>query len=139
MRALIAGALLVFGAAVQADELILHTGSYHETREGESSLNNTNPGIGYSLDSGWVGGLYLNSYKKPSFYAARDFSITEHTGAFVGAATGYKVVSGQPLGIIGGFRWTIPLDDKWSMKLLVAPKIGGGTQTVFHLTLTYKL
>lgn len=118
-----------------ADDLILHTGSYHGSH---STLNTTNPGLGYATDGGWVVGVYYNSYEKISLYGAKDFAVNRYAGAFVGVATGYEQISGQPLGFVGGLRLSIPLGDKWKANVLYAPSIGG-SEAVWHLTLSYKL
>lgn len=134
---LAAGLAIAACPAVRADELILHTVSYHSTKPGDDP-NNYNPGIGYSLDNGWAAGIYYNSYRRPSAYVAKDFNVAGPLGVFAGGATGYDSVSGRPITLIGGLRLTMPVSDTANVNLLVAPGIGK-LQTVAHLTLTIKL
>lgn len=128
---------LCWPALAVADELVLHTFSYHNHAE-HSNPNNVNLGIGYSRDDGWAAGIYYNTYRNPSAYIAKDFSVKPNLGVFAGVATGYDQVSSYPLTLVGGLRFTFPLTDRTSLKLLVAPGVFG-SQTIAHLTLTYKL
>lgn len=131
-------AFALLSTAAQADELILHTGSYHVRGPGESQPNNFNPGVGYMTEGGWVAGLYYNSFKHPSLYVAKDWKANEYVGAFLGVATGYGSVTGVELGGLAGFRFTLPVTDRTKVNLLVTPKVGD-TQTVVHLTLSVRL
>lgn len=138
MRYLVLLAFLLASTPVVGDELVIHTLSYHKASDTKHDPNNTNLGVGYSREDGWSTGIYYNTYRNPTAYVAKDFWPAQKISAFAGLGTGYDSVSGLPLTLIGGLRFTVPLTDRSSLKLLVAPGIFG-TQTVAHLTLTFKL
>ena len=120
-------ALSLTGVA-EADELLIHTVSHHS--HGNNEYNNYNFGLGYRTDDGWIFGLYRNSYFKPAAYVAKQWTPESlrfgdaQFGFFVGAATGYREVSGHALAPIGGLSAKYPLSDKWSANVLGTPPIG---------------
>lgn len=63
MKALLLSLALLSGAA-QADELIVHVGSWHS----QPGYCNFNPGLGYKADSGLTLGVYRNSECRVSLY-----------------------------------------------------------------------
>lgn len=73
----------------------MHTVSTHL---GGSGLNNINPGVAYDLSDRLRLGALLNSFKKPSVYAAYLIPLGTRVRAGVGAVTGYQYKDGQVLG-----------------------------------------
>lgn len=96
MKALLLSLALLSGAA-QADEIIVHVGSWHS----KPGFCNFNPGIGYQADSGLTLGLYRNSECDASAYLGWTWwtSISENTrfSLTAGAATGYARASVIPM------------------------------------------
>lgn len=152
-----------FSVSAQADELIIHTVSLHSAHNSDSTetsetvspsgrktvrtreipgYNNLNIGFGYRWDSGLMEGLsagmYYNSYRKPAAYIAREWMFSEHYGAFVGAVTGYRSVTGYEVTPMGGFIIRKSLDKKYTMNVLITPPISKDTDGVAHLTVFRK-
>lgn len=153
----VAIALSVAGVA-KADELIIHTVSWHSDDNKDSTkqwttvdqngqtwlhttrteaYNNANFGVGYRWDNGWQVGAYYNSYRKPAVYVAKNWMFTENFGAFLGAATGYDQVAGHPVAPIGGLVYKIKLTDRYGLDILGTPPIGE-MDGVLHLAITRK-
>jgi len=76
-------------------DVTVHTVSTHL---GGSGLNNINPGVAYDLSDRLRLGALLNSFKKPSVYAAYLIPLGTRVRAGVGAVTGYQYKDGQVLG-----------------------------------------
>lgn len=151
-------ALSTATTSATADELIIHTVSYHSaynkpTTTTElvtindqlytqtytySAYNNQNWGIGYRTDSGYEVGAYYNSYRKLSLYIATSWMYNEFIGVYAGLATGYRDVLDFPVAPIGGFILQFPIADKINARLLVQPPLGSKFDGVIHLTFGYK-
>ena len=88
-----------FGLArtVRADagDITVHTASVHV---GASGLNNINPGVAYDLKDRLRLGALLNSFKKPSVYAAYLIPLGTKVRVGVGVITGYEYKDGRVLG-----------------------------------------
>ena len=88
-----------FGLArtVRADagDITVHTVSVHV---GASGLNNINPGVAYDLTDRLRLGALLNSFGKPSAYAAYLIPLGTKVRVGVGAVTGYQYKDGRVLG-----------------------------------------
>ena len=153
---LLAGLVLV-ASAVHADEIVIHTVSWHATPKEDYTVhhvyedgspaydtqvktpyNNVNPGIGYRWDNGWNVGYYHNSYSKPSFYFAREWAYNRYFGAMLGLATGYKDENKTGLLPIGALTARLPITERVTLGIQALPPIGkiGG---VAHLTISYTL
>ena len=96
-----AGLVLLFVTGMSktcsADEgdITVHTASVHV---GASGLNNINPGIAYDLKDRLRLGALLNSFKKPSVYAAYLIPLGTKVRVGVGVITGYEYKDGRVLG-----------------------------------------
>jgi len=66
----------------------LHAVSYHAPEKGQQ---NVNPGL-YVRGDDWQIGMYRNSYRKPTIYAAYSWQLGDGYELFTGGATGYKKV-----------------------------------------------
>jgi hypothetical protein len=94
MAKILAAILLVFASLAHADELIFDTFSLHSSRTYTDTVtttefapsglklgtktttvsnayNNTNPGVGYKFDDGWMIGAYKNSCSVRTYYVAK--------------------------------------------------------------------
>jgi hypothetical protein len=157
MKHILAIAFLFLVGAANADEIIVHVGSYHTSRTHEEytdyvnirgdvlyretvnvPYNNTNPGIGYKTDEGWMVGYYDNSYNKPTFYAGKEWMFTDHFGAMLGLGTGYKQAIGYEISPLGGLVYKIPVTQTVTINTIFLPPIGKITGVV-HLALSFKL
>jgi len=155
MKNLILALSLLLPVASFAGEFLIHTVSLHtkrswtdthttnyidttgaivktEVTEREVPYNNVNPGIGYRTDGGYLVGLYYNSYKQPTFYAAKEFMLNDSFGAFVGVGTGYEIPTGRPVMLIGGLEYKYRFNEDWALNVLALPPTGN-TVGVVHL------
>jgi hypothetical protein len=73
--------------------------SYHFDRS--KDFNEINPGIGYMTKDGWGGGVYKNSYNRPSFYAGKEMRYPVNglldAALTLGAVTGYPAKDVLPM------------------------------------------
>lgn len=79
--------------AANAGTFGVHIGSHHFP---DAGMNNFNPGAYYTTDASITVGGYLNSHRKPSFYAAK----VVHAGwvdVALGGVTGYPAAPIMPL------------------------------------------
>jgi hypothetical protein len=158
MRSLLIFAVLATTTiAANAGEIIFHTVSVHERHSYQETVNyvtpsgmvirtenknipynNTNLGIAYRTDAGWIGGLYYNSYRQATVYGAKEFMFTENFGAIVGGGTGYKILTGRKINALGAFEYKQKIDGKWKINYVVVPPISKSTVGVAHIELLYK-
>lgn len=132
----LAACLLAFlPLASLADELIIHGPSKHDSSK---PYNNSNYGIGYRTDKGFIFGAYENSYGRPTFYVGRQWDFTPRFGAFTALGTGYDNVSGLPVAPLIGLTFKQPLTDRLTLELMGVPKLGS-VDAVVHVSLAYKL
>lgn len=160
--ALLVSCALGLTGVAQADELIIHTVSYHSDANRDKSeqwttvnvhgqtvthtrntkaYNNFNYGLGYRTDSGWLFGVYQNSYYNPAAYIAKQWTPDgwrlgqAQFGFFVGAATGYRQVSGDEVVPIGGLLMRYQLTEQYAVNVLGTPPIGR-MDGVLHLAIS---
>lgn len=73
--------------------------SYHFDKS--KDFNEANPGIGYRSENGLLGGVYRNSYNKPSVYAGKQYETSIggpfNAGITMGGVTGYPAASVLPM------------------------------------------
>lgn len=156
MKTLLLVLSLLFSSASYAGEFLIHTLSLHsksswdetntryvmynnavirtETTITEHRYNNVNPGLGYRTDDGYLFGLYYNSYKKPTMYAAKEFMLNDSFGAFVGLGTGYEIPTGHPIMVIGGLEYKYRFNDEYALNVLALPPTGS-TVGVVHIAI----
>lgn len=175
MKSVGAALLLTLPLVATAGELILHVGSWHADRsfgtgtyapagydwnvytqtgelmvryeEVNRPVNNVNPGIGYVFDSGWVVGIYRNSYYRPSVYGGYAWSWkvgptllagrSAEVGVTVALATGYEERTGNPLQPAAGLTVGIPLSERVTLRFIGAPGVGQ-TSSVAHFFVSYR-
>lgn len=156
MKKLIAAILLSIAPIVHADEIVLHTFSYHTHPSfvtgggywGDGTTNHfyktyqryndNNFGLGYRTDSGFEIGDYYNSYNKNTAYVAQDLLYKDTIGVFAGLATGYKVATGHAIQPIGGALLRLKLTEDTKFNLMYLPPLVGGVG-VFHIAISYKI
>jgi hypothetical protein len=146
----------MFGS-VMADELRFHTVSFHESSTYQQKVdyvtpsgllikteyvnipyNNNNFGVAYQNDSSWLFGYYYNSYKKNTFYIAKEFMITEDLGVVGGLGTGYNMENVNKINATGALIYKVPVDDKYSFNTMFIPPLGDRTGLI-HFTVSYKI
>jgi hypothetical protein len=159
------GVLLAASAPVYAGELIIHGLSIHssphythehtthyqvidpdtgnivsrwdEVTTTERTYNNYNVGLGWRTDDNWAVGAYWNSYRKPTVYFGKGFQIGDSNfSVFVGAATGYGVMSGRKVTPMLAFEYKLPINDQYGVRFAATPAIGN-QRSVLH-TAVYK-
>lgn len=160
MRHILSFLLLSFATAANADELVLHTFSYHYKNKYEETYttnyvdengktlysidnvtfrryNNVNLGIGYKTDNGWIIGTYKNSYSDRSFYVAKEFMFTNNFGIVIGGASGYKYHTGKSLYPCAAFEYKVRLTDVTTANILFTPPVVRDNMSgVVHLTIS---
>ncbi len=101
---IIISALMLFGSSATygaEGDVTIHTVSTHV---GVKGLNNINPGVAYDLTDRLRLGALLNSYKKPSAYAAYMIPILPRLRVGIGAISGYQLngmrISGKTASVI---------------------------------------
>lgn len=145
LRVLIAVFFLGMSFQSNADQLIIHSVSWHSsgnkdevqtkqsvngnglrvsTEETVHGYNNNNFGIGYRWDSGLTVGMYYNSYRRPTVYLIEEWMPLRRFGAVLGIATGYDNVSGNPLTVIGGLIIRTPITNRLEVNVLIVPPVG---------------
>jgi hypothetical protein len=156
MKAIALAALFVAGVA-HADEVVIHTLSWHSKPMKDYTVryiypdgsfayekrvtepyNNVNPGLGYRWDNGWNVGYYHNSYSRSSLYFVKDWQWTRRFGFMLGAATGYKDENRTGIMPLAGFTFRQPLTERTILGIQYAPAIGNHTAVV-HATISYSL
>ena len=138
-------ALALLTPLAQADELIIHIGSYHAPStypyQGKQvSYNNFNPGIGYRFNCEIVAGIFYNSYKNPAAYLGYaplwQTPISQlKLGGMLGISTGYEIPTDRPVTPIGAFMGRWEMSSTYSTQLLVVPKIWDDGATAVHLAI----
>lgn len=112
----------------------LHLGSYHNPAQ---EYNNFNPGVYMRDPEGMQLGVFRNSYKKTSVYAAQMFEY-KYVDVLVGVATGYPGKTGlmPMLGLSKAFE----IDKGSALRLTLLPcRSEGKTGMVAHMTLEFAL
>lgn len=102
-------ALLTFApfqrAAAGTWNLDANLASIHTERWARDSLNQRNPGIGIEFranrDWAFTGGIYSNSYRKPTVYA-----LVEYTPLHIGQISNWHVDAGVAAGLASGYSRT---------------------------------
>ena len=130
---LLALALVIWPA--QADEIVIHLGSYHS----KPGFNNTNPGLGYRTEDGWGAGLYQNSYNKSTAYISKELMYNKNLGLVLGLGTGYKIQFGHSISPIGGVMFKRELTSTSKLNILALPPIGRGTAAFVHAAISVKI
>jgi hypothetical protein len=149
--------LALTSTVASAGEFLLHTASIHtedtystkqvtnyidskgtvvdtKTLTTKTEYNNSNLGVGYRTDSGYVFGVYHNSYRQLTAYAAKEFMFTQNVGAFAGFGTGYKIPTGKPVTVLGGLLFKHQLNKDYALNVLALPPTGN-TAGVLHLVI----
>jgi hypothetical protein len=140
--------------AAQADELVIHTGSYHAdssythevnywdqygnylyTTRNQVTYNNFNPGVGYKFNNGVSVGGYFNSYRKPTMYVAKEWMMVDYFGVIAGLATGYDRPTGHTVTPMAGFIFKQKITERDTANLEFAPSTGRTTGTI-HLAIS---
>ena len=111
------------------DDIIfgLHLGSLHLGADGSrmKEYNDVNPGF-YVRKGDWQGGLYHNSYHKPSAHLMRVFDLGNGFSAGLGGVTGYKYPI-TPVPVL-----SYKLSDM--LRLTAMPSVDKGTLGALHLS-----
>lgn len=151
-------AISVVATAATSGEVVIHGITHHiksgyEENGTYKKYNNLNVGLGYVSADGWVIGAYHNSYEKLTVYAGKNwmwaigptlFGRSPEIGFTLIAATGYEHRANSPIVPLAGFNLKLPIQERWSAVLTVAPvpyeKKGGSTilGTVSNLSLSYR-
>ncbi len=144
-------ALATMSFTAVAGELIVHGLSMHAndgyTKNGEfKRYNETNYGLGYRSDDGWVVGAYYNSYYKPSIYAGYNwmwsvgptmFGRQPEIGLMLVGVTGYQHRSNMMVTPMAGFNLKVPAGDRTSILFTVSPvpyERADGSQFLGHVS-----
>jgi hypothetical protein len=150
-------ALLLAAGTAHADEIVVHTVSWHMRDREDYTLtyirpdgtvdhvehipqryNNINPGLGYRWDSGWNVGYYDNSYGKPAFYVVKDWQWNARWGVVLGVASGYKEENRTGFVPLVALTFRQPITDAVSLNVQALPPISNSAGVV-HLTVNYAL
>lgn len=106
--------------------------SYHFDRS--KDFNEQNPGLGYMSEGGLLGGMYRNSYSKPSVYAGKQFSTPINgllsAGLTVGGVTGYPAAPVLPMVVP---ELSANLGDSTKVALMLEPPVGNKTKGALAL------
>lgn len=153
MKILSALILLASTNAIAGD-LVIHTVSRHTDNNHTTSYqwyepqadlvhthtdyayNNNNYGIGYRSDTGWLVGVYHNSYFRPTAYVGKEWMYNQYFGGQVALATGYDSVAHRPVVLIGGLIVRFPIYDGVKGNFLLVPPVAN-TDGVVHFALNY--
>jgi hypothetical protein len=136
--------LLFVTSIAQADDLVIHTVSWHARPSWEENYNTKvryndyNPGLGYRWNNGWNVGFYYNSFYKTSVYSAKEFMLSDNVGLIAGGVTGYKSSTGYSVAPLLGAEWCQPITDKLSAVMLVIPAFRN-SPGVLHFAAEYSL
>lgn len=127
-----------------ASELLIHTGSIHQQSTFQElhnttnkPINNTNTGVGFRNDNGYVFGAYKNSYYKNTIYAAKEFMLNENIGVVIGGASGYKHTSGYTITPVINLLVKYQVNDVMTLNVTAIPTIGKNIGVV-HLVTSFK-
>lgn len=106
--------------------------SYHFDRS--KDFNEQNVGLGYMSENGLLGGVYNNSYNKPSVYAGKNFSYPLNgllsAGVTVGGVTGYPAAPVLPMIVP---ELSANLGDDTKLALMLEPPLGNKTKGALAL------
>jgi hypothetical protein len=86
-------------ACAAEGDVTVHTVSTHI---GVSGLNNINPGVAYDVTDNFRVGALVNSYKKPSAYAALMIPMGDRLRIGAGVISGYRFSKGDEDGMVQG-------------------------------------
>lgn len=159
-------AVCAFSSVTWGGELLFHTVSIHTQRgysiessvphinsSGENvgtdmktsfhQYNNTNLGLGYLSNNGFLFGAYDNSYSNMTVYAGKMWmwkvgASPLEIGATATVVTGYEERTGHPISLNGALAASFRLTEKHKMYLMVIPPISNDTVGVAHLVLSKK-
>jgi hypothetical protein len=127
---------------------IIHLASKHGSTADNYKFNEVNPGFAiraeFDRDMSIQGGVYKNSYKKTTAYAALQYTPVKlgnvRFGGFAGMGTGYtahSVANVGPLSALAG-AMAVANFGKMSLTFRGAPKLGSGTASVVAIEVGYK-
>lgn len=142
----------LFCAAANADDLVIHLGSYHSpatyyTADGEQRYNNVNPGLGYASGDGWIVGAFWNSYKEPTVYAGKQFLWNcglqnLKCGAVIALGTGYEkyetIAAKYFLQPFGGVVLKYNFTNQYGISTMILPPLGDSSALI-HFALTVRI
>jgi hypothetical protein len=113
----------------------LHIASAHLPDNGE---NNFNPGIYARTESGWVAGIYNNSFHRPTAYLGKQWEWSGGFGPWslaLGGATGYDREVHLPITPLVDVSLRLPEVLNYTPRLHFVPGAIMGKPSVIHLSL----
>lgn len=144
IRSLVCALATLLSTQVQAQQVIVHTVSWHTEKgyldpSGQSvPFNNSNYGIGYRTEHNWSFGTYRNSNWTQSVYIAKSWTVWGPVGVVGGLVTGYKEQSGRSINPFAGIEITVPIVDRINGYIVVLPPVGSDNAGAVHLSVGYK-
>jgi hypothetical protein len=136
LRYLLAACLCaVAGPSWASGEVFVHVGSVHSA----PGYNNVNPGLGYARPDGRSVGVYRNSYRRTTVYAAQTYETRADrftAGVVLGAGTGYQKQGRWPVSPLIAGTASARVAPGTRVRLLYVPPTGKAAAAL-HLTVGY--